>query len=155
MTKNDYTQIPSPFGQFDPFSVGFDKTFKALASQLDGIGKALPGYPPYNIKKVDENKYVIEMAVAGFAKTDLEVTLDGGKLTITGKTKDDSDLDNANVFYFYKGIAERAFSRTFTLADSVEIKNAEMVNGILKVWLENFIPEHKKPKKFDIKDGGE
>jgi len=155
MTKNDYTQIPSPFGQFDPFSVGFDKTFKALASQLDGIGKALPGYPPYNIKKVDENKYVIEMAVAGFAKTDLEVTLDGGKLTITGKTKDASDLDNANVFYFYKGIAERAFSRTFTLADSVEIKNAEMVNGILKVWLENFIPEHKKPKKFDIKDGGE
>ena len=155
MTKNDYAQIPSPFGQFDPFSVGFDKTFKALASQLDGIGKALPGYPPYNIKKVDENKYVIEMAVAGFAKTDLEVTLDGGKLTITGKTKDDSDLDNANVFYFYKGIAERAFSRTFTLADSVEIKNAEMVNGILKVWLENFIPEHKKPKKFDIKDGGE
>ena len=155
MTKNDYTQIPSPFGQFDPFSVGFDKTFKALASQLDGIGKALPGYPPYNIKKVDENKYVIEMAVAGFAKTDLEVTLDGGKLTITGNTKDASDLDNANVFYFYKGIAERAFSRTFTLADSVEIKNAEMVNGILKVWLENFIPEHKKPKKFDIKDGGE
>lgn len=155
MTKNDYAQIPSPFGQFDPFSVGFDKTFKALASQLDGIGKALPGYPPYNIKKVDENKYVIEMAVAGFAKTDLEVTLDGGKLTITGKTKDASDLDNANAYYFYKGIAERAFSRTFTLADSVEIKNAEMVNGILKVWLENFIPEHKKPKKFDIKDGGE
>ena len=155
MTKNDYTQIPSPFGQFDPFSVGFDKTFKALASQLDGIGKALPGYPPYNIKKVDENKYVIEMAVAGFAKTDLEVTLDGGKLTITGKTKDASDLDNANAYYFYKGIAERAFSRTFTLADSVEIKNAEMVNGILKVWLENFIPENKKPKKFDIKDGGE
>ena len=155
MTKNDYAQIPSPFGQFDPFSVGFDKTFKALASQLDGIGKALPGYPPYKIKKVDENKYVIEMAVAGFAKTDLEVTLDGGKLTIAGKTKDASDLDNANVYYFYKGIAERAFSRTLTLADSVEIKNAEMVNGILKVWLENFIPEHKKPKKFDIKDGGE
>lgn len=153
MTKLDYTQIPSPFTSFDPFSVGFDKTFKTLASQLDGIGKSLPGYPPYNIKKVDENKYVIEMAVAGFAKTDLEVTLDGGKLTIAGKTKDANDLDNANAYYFYKGIAERAFTRTFTLADSVEIKNAEMVNGILKVWLENFIPEHKKPKKFDIKDG--
>ena len=150
--KNDYAQIPSPFSSFDPFSVGFDKTFKALASQLDGIGKALPGYPPYNIKKVADDKYVIEMAVAGFAKTDLEITLDGGKLTIAGKTKEADDLDSANAYYFYKGIAERAFTRTFTLADTVEIKNAEMVNGILKVWLENFIPEHKKPKKIDIKD---
>jgi molecular chaperone IbpA len=148
-----YTKIPSFFDKFDPMSVGFDKTFKLLADQLETVGKNVPGYPPYNIKKVDENKYVIELAVAGFAKTDLEVTLDGGKLTIAGKTKDASDLDNANAYYFYKGIAERAFTRTFTLADSVEIKNAEMVNGILKVWLENFIPEHKKPKKFDIKDG--
>jgi molecular chaperone IbpA len=147
-----YTKIPSQFASYDPFSIGFDKTFKLLADQLESVGKNVPGYPPYNIKKVDENKYVIELAVAGFAKTDLEVTLDGGKLTIAGKTKDASDLDNANAYYFYKGIAERAFTRTFTLADSVEIKNAEMVNGILKVWLENFIPEHKKPKKFDIKD---
>jgi molecular chaperone IbpA len=157
MTKNDYEQlakipVPNVFSSFDPFSVGFDKTFKALASQLDGIGKALPGYPPYNIKKVADDKYVIEMAVAGFSKTDIEITLDGGKLIINGKTKDAEDADNAGAYYFYKGIAERAFTRTFTLADSVEIKNAEMVNGILKVWLENFIPEHKKPKKIEIKD---
>jgi molecular chaperone IbpA len=149
---NSYSQLPSSFASFDPFSVGFDKTFKLLADQLDTIGKNVPGYPPYNIKKVEDNKYVIEMAVAGFAKTDLEITLDDGKLTIAGKTKDANDADNANAYYFYKGIAERAFTRTFTLADSVEIKNAEMVNGILKVWLENFIPEHKKPKKIDIKD---
>ena len=152
MAKNDYAQLPSPFTSFDPFSVGFDKTFKLLSSQLDNIGKSLPGYPPYNIKKVDDNKYVIEMAVAGFAKTDIELTLDNGKLTITGNTKDSNDVDNANAYYFYKGIAERAFTRSFTLADTVEIKNAEIVNGILKVWLENFIPEHKKPKKIEIKD---
>ena len=152
MAKNDYAQLPSPFTSFDPFSVGFDKTFKLLSSQLDNIGKSLPGYPPYNIKKVDDNKYVIEMAVAGFAKTDIELTLDNGKLTITGNTKDSNDVDNANSYYFYKGIAERAFTRSFTLADTVEIKNAEMVNGILKVWLENLIPEHKKPKKIEIKD---
>ena len=152
MTKNEYAQLPSPFASFDPFSVGFDKTFKALASQLDGIGKNLPGYPPYNIKKVDDNKYVIEMAVAGFAKTDIELTLDGGKLTIAGNTKGANDMDNANAYYFYKGIAERAFNRTFTLADTVEVKNAELVNGILKVWLENFIPENQKPKKIEIKD---
>ena len=152
MAKNDYAQLPSPFTSFDPFSVGFDKTFKLLSSQLDNIGKSLPGYPPYNIKKVEDNKYVIEMAVAGFAKTDIELTLDNGKLTITGNTKDSNDVDNANAYYFYKGIAERAFTRSFTLADTVEIKNAEIVNGILKVWLENFIPEHKKPKKIEIKD---
>jgi molecular chaperone IbpA len=152
MTKNDYAQIPSPFGQFDPFSVGFDKTFKLLSSQLDGIGKNLPGYPPYNIKKVDDNKYVIEMAVAGFAKTDIELTLENGKLLISGKTKDTNDVDNANTYYFYKGIAERAFTRQFTLSDAVEVKNAELVNGILKVWLENLIPEHQKPKKIEIKD---
>ena len=152
MAKNEYAQLPSPFTSFDPFSVGFDKTFKLLSSQLDNIGKSLPGYPPYNIKKVDDNKYVIEMAVAGFAKTDIELTLDNGKLTITGNIKDSNDVDNANAYYFYKGIAERAFTRSFTLADTVEIKNAEMVNGILKVWLENLIPEHKKPKKIEIKD---
>ena len=106
----------------------------------------------FRSKKVEDNKYVIEMAVAGFSKTDIEITLDEGKLIINGKVRDSNELDDANAYYFYKGIAERAFTRTFTLADSVEIKNAEMVNGILKVWLENFIPEHKKPKKIDIKD---
>jgi molecular chaperone IbpA len=151
MTK-DYAQIPSPFASFDPFSVGFDKTFKLLSSQLDGMGKILPvpGYPPYNIKKVDDSKYVIEMAVAGFAKTDIELTLEGGKLTIAGKTKDASDMDKATEYYFYKGIAERAFNRTFTLADTVVVNNAELMNGILKVWLENFIPEGQKPKKINI-----
>ena len=152
MEKNDYTQAPSIFGQFDPLSVGFDKTFKLLSSQLESLGKGMPGYPPYNIKKTGDNKYVIEMAVAGFAKTDIELTMDNGKLVVTGKTKDANDMDNANVYYFYKGIAERAFTRSFTLADSVEVKNAELVNGILKVWLENLIPEHQKPKKIEIKD---
>ena len=152
MAKNDYTQAPSIFGQFDPLSVGFDKTFKLLSSQLESLGKGMPGYPPYNIKKTGDNKYVIEMAVAGFAKTDIELTMENGKLVVSGKTKDANDMDNANVYYFYKGIAERAFTRSFTLADSVEVKNAELVNGILKVWLENLIPEHQKPKKIEIKD---
>ena len=131
--------------------VGFDHLFDRL-DRLYTKSLQNASYPPYNIKKVEDNKYVIEMAVAGFSKTDLEITLDGGKLTISGKTKESDDLDNANAYYFYKGIAERAFTRHFTLADSVEIKNAEMVNGILKVWLENFIPEHKKPKKININE---
>ena len=146
------SSLPSAFSSFDPFSVGFDKTFKLLASQLDGIGKNLPGYPPYNIKKVEDNKYVIEMAVAGFAKTDIEITMDNGKLTIAGNVRDANDNDNAQAYYFYKGIAERAFTRQFTLADSVEIKDAHLMNGILKVMLENIIPESNKPKKIEIKD---
>ena len=143
--------IFSQFRKFDPFSIGFTDVFNELESMSKAVAKAAT-YPPYNIKQVKDNKYVIEMAVAGFSKTDLEITLDGGKLTITGKTKEADDTDNAGSYYFYKGIAERAFTRHFTLADSVEIKNAEMVNGILKVWLENFIPEHQKPKKIEIKD---
>ena len=147
--------LPSLFDfhkTLDPFTVGYDKFFKDIEEVTKNVAKNVPSYPPYNIKQVSKNKYVIEMAVAGFSKTDLEITLDGGKLTISGKTKEADDTDNAGAYYFYKGIAERAFTRHFTLADSVEIKNAEMVNGILKVWLENFIPEHKKPKKIEIKD---
>jgi len=139
--------LPS-LSSFDPFSVGFDKTFKLLASHLEGIGKNIPGYPPYNIKKVEENKYVIEMAVAGFAKTDIEITMENGKLLISGNTTP----DESDAMYFYKGIAERAFSRQFTLADSVEIKDAHLVNGILKIILEQIIPEDKKPKKIEIKE---
>ena len=140
------------FKDLDKFFVGFEDQVNKMQQLHNDLTKNIPNYPPYNIKKVGDDKYVIEMAVAGFSKTDIEITLDGGKLIINGKTKDADDSDNAGAYYFYKGIAERAFSRTFTLADSVEIKNAEMVNGILKVWLENFIPEHKKPKKIEIKD---
>ena len=93
MTKNDYAQLAA----FDPFSIGFDKTFKLLASHLDGIGKNLPGYPPYNIKKVEDNKYVIEMAVAGFAKTDIEITMDNGKLTIAGDVRDTGEWEETEL----------------------------------------------------------
>jgi molecular chaperone IbpA len=135
----------------DRYFVGADRVMKKLADIADQSVHIATKYPPYNIKKVDDNKYVIEMAVAGFAKTDIELTLEGGKLTIAGKTKDASDMDKATEYYFYKGIAERAFNRTFTLADTVVVNNAELMNGILKVWLENFIPESQKPRKIDIK----
>lgn len=132
-----------------PFSVGFESLAKRLNEFNDGLAKSVPGYPPYNIKKVDENKYVIELAVAGISKNDIEITLENGVLKISGSSSsaDDSCLD-----VLYKGIAERAFSRTFTLADTIEVKNADLINGMLKIWLENIIPENKKPKKIDIND---
>ena len=138
----------------DPFSfstfpkqlnttVGFEPIFKRLAEMAETMPK-IPTYPPYNIKKVDENKYVIEMAVAGFGKQDLELELQDGTLTVKG------NINSEDGEYLYKGIAERAFTRQFTLADTVEIKNADLINGMLKIWLERFIPEEKKPKKINI-----
>jgi len=139
---------------FDPFSfnksidkfnttVGFEPILKRLAESFESMPK-LPTYPPYNIKKVDENKYVIEMAVAGFGRQDIELELQDGILTVKGSiTSEDAD-------YLYKGIADRAFTRQFTLADAVEVKNADLINGMLKIWLERFIPEEKKPKKINI-----
>ena len=130
----------------DKFFVGFDDSFNRLAKLHDEVAKNIPNYPPYNIKKVEDNKYVVELAVAGFGKSDVEITFEDGKLIVAGKAADDSDNEN----FLYKGIANRAFSRTFILNDQVEIKNAEMLNGMLKIFLERIIPEHKKPKKIEI-----
>ena len=135
---------------FDPFSfatnlsknsVGFDELF----SKFSDMTKAA-GYPPYNIKKTGDNTYVIEMAVAGFGRQDIELVLEEGVLTIKGELKTDEKND-----YLFKGIADRAFTRKFTLADTIEIRNADMLNGMLRVWLERLIPEHKKSKKIEIK----
>lgn len=137
---------------FDKFFVGADKIIENLSRAHEAAAKAIPGYPPYNIAKVDDNKYVIEMAVAGFGKNNLEIELANSVLTVKGSTTvDEEPKEETNpVSYIYKGIADRAFTRKFTLADTVEIKNAELVNGMLKLWLENIIPESKKPKKINI-----
>lgn len=134
---------------YDKFFVGFDNAWNNLAKLHDDVTKNIPGYPPYNIRKVEENKYVVELAVAGFARQDIEITLDENKLVVTGQTKDDSENN-----FLYKGIANRAFTRTFALDDHIEVENAELVNGMLKVFLERIIPEHKKPKKIEVKDTG-
>lgn len=137
---------------YDPFSfakqfnttVGFEPILKKLAEISETFPK-IPTYPPYNIKKTGENTYVIELAVAGFGKQDIELELQDGILTIKGNVKTDEATE-----YLFKGIAERAFTRQFTLADTVEVKNADLINGMLKIWLERFIPDEKKPKKINI-----
>jgi molecular chaperone IbpA len=142
---------------FDPFSfpeltksaIGFDQIVKKLGEMTENLPK-IPTYPPYNIRKVDENKYVIEVAVAGFGSQDLELELQDGTLTIKGKT---AAASNDTSDYIFKGIADRAFTRQFTLADTVVVKNADLVNGMLKVALERFIPEEKKPQKININEG--
>ena len=134
--------------KLDMFTVGFGDMQKRLLEATENLAKSVPGWPPYNIAKVDENKYVIEVAVAGFARSDLEIELQDNKLLIRGATKPDE-----KAAYLHKGIADRAFKREFHLADTVEVQNAEIINGLLKVWLENVIPDSKKPRKVDIADG--
>jgi molecular chaperone IbpA len=125
--------------------IGFDAILENLRRANDQLAKT-PNYPPYNIKKIDDEHFVIEMAVAGFGKANLDVELKDDTLTITGN-HEASDND-----YIYQGIANRAFTRQFTLADTVVVKNAELVNGLLKIALERYIPEEKKAKKIDIMD---
>jgi len=134
------------FGKIQPFTIGFDETLNMLRKVTEQTQKVV-GYPPYNIKQVKENKYVIEMAVAGFAKTDLEIIMDGNKLVVKGLTKEDEDEQ-----FLYKGIANRAFERAFTLNDKVEIKEAELVNGMLKIWLENIVKTQDAIKRIGIND---
>lgn len=135
----------STFKDFDKFFVGFDDQFNRMAKFHDDVTKNIPSYPPYNIRKTGENDYVIELAVAGFSQSEIDVEFNDGKLIIRGNVKEDTS-DN----YMFKGIANRAFTRTFALDDHIEIKGADLENGMLTIVLERIIPEHKRPKKILI-----
>lgn len=135
---------------FDKFLVGFDDQWKQLSKLRDDVTKNFSNYPPYNIKKIDDTKYVIEMAVAGFAKSDLKITCEDNKLTVVGSV--DHGDSSEEVDYLYKGIGARDFTRTFALNDQVEVKSAKVTNGILEIGLERIVPDHKKPKEIEIHD---
>ena len=137
------------FKDFDKFFVGFDDQFNRLYKLHDDITKNIPNYPPYNIRKTGDNTYHIEIAVAGFAKQDIDIELKEDTLIVRGNAATD-ETDNMGTFLF-KGIANRAFTRTFALDDQIEVKDAEMFNGMLRILLERIIPEHKKPKKIPVK----
>ena len=139
------------FKDMDKLFVGFDDTFNRIAKMHDDLTKNIPNYPPYNIKKTGDNTYVIELAVAGFGKQDIEIELADGKMIVKGNINSQDQEEN----FLFKGIANRAFTRTFALDDHIEVKNAEMFNGMLKVFLEKIIPEHKKPKKIEVTDKSE
>ena len=129
------------------FFVGYDKVLDKLATIADQSAKLIQNYPPFNIKKVDQNKYAIEIALAGFSKQDVQIELDGSKLVITGNVESKDTEDT----FIFKGISNKAFTREFTLADNVEIQGAEFINGMLKIWLDTLEPATKK-KKIDIKE---
>lgn len=141
------------FGDVDRFFVGFDDTFRRLNSFTKDYAKTITSnYPPFNVKKLNENRYVLELAVAGFGKGDLNIEMKDGVLTIHGRSNYDSDNETAQ--YLVKGVAERGFERSFTLSDTVEVKNAELLNGMLKIYLDNVVPV-TKAVQIAITDGVE
>ena len=136
----------SIFNQLRPLSVGFDDMFDHFESMFD-----VPtiNYPPYNIVKTGDNKFDIEVALAGFNKKDINVTSENNMLTIESKQDEKSKDKDGEVIH--KGISKRYFKRSFTIADDVEVKGAELKDGLLKVSTEKIIPDAKKLKTIDIK----
>ena len=136
----------SIFNQLRPLSVGFDDMFDHFESMFD-----VPtiNYPPYNIVKTGDNKFDIEVALAGFNKKDINVTSENNMLTIESKEDEKSKDKDGEVIH--KGISKRYFKRSFTIADDVEVKGAELKDGLLKVSMEKIIPDAKKLKTIDIK----
>ena len=140
----------SIFNQLRPVTVGFDNAFDHFERMFDDdFMTTIPAFPHYNIVKKAENKYDIEIALAGYNKKDIEVELKEGILTI--KSKKDKEEDTKDGEVIHKGIAKRYFSKAFTIADDVEVKGAELKDGLLKVSMERIVPEHRKAKTIDIK----
>jgi len=125
----------------DPLFIGFDRMFNRLTNTTT----TQSGFPPYNVRKVDDDTYVVELAVAGFNKDSIEITEHDGVLSIKGERPEDVEE------YVHKGIAGRKFTRTFTLAEYMFVDSADLNDGMLYVVVKRNIPEDKKPKTITIK----
>lgn len=138
------------FGPLHHSTLGFDKLFEDVEKMLNvDLQKSVSNFPPHNILKLDDSRYIVELAVAGFSKEEIDISVDDGKLTVKGEKKD----KETDVQYLHRGIGTRSFTKTLTIADTVEVKGAEFKDGILRIGLENIIPEHKKPRKVEIGEG--
>tara|TARA_R100000322_G_scaffold133020_1_gene88871 strand:+ start:401 stop:817 length:417 start_codon:yes stop_codon:yes gene_type:complete len=131
------------FGQFSPFSVGFDEIFNTL--HRASIPQS--NYPPYDILKEDD-KYIIRIAIAGFKKSEVDIELDDNTLTVSVCREDNTGKQRAE--FLHKGISSKEFYKSFALAEHVEVKKATMSDGILRIMLEKNIPENERPKKIKI-----
>ncbi len=125
-------------------SVGFD-VFDNIFDSVFNLNESNTSYPPYNILKSDNN-YTISLAIAGFSKDELDVSLKENELVIRGISKDQDD----KIEFLHRGIAGRNFERKFRLADNIKVSDASYENGLLNVYLEREIPEHQKPRKIEI-----
>lgn len=128
--------------QLHKFGIGFDNMFDEL---MRVTSQQQTNYPPHNILKIDENNFVIQLAVAGFGEGEIDINLEKNVLTVKGQTGRETQGE-----YLVHGISMRDFERTFTLAEYVEVNSAEVVNGILSICLERIVPDEKKPKAIAI-----
>ena len=144
------TRNLSIFNQLRPVTVGFDNMFDHFESMFEGDVFNIPqvNFPPYNIVKTGDCTYDVELALAGFSKDDITVDYADNILSVKSIKKDEKKEEDG---VLHRGISKRMFSKSFTIADDVEVKGAELKDGLLKISMERIIPEGKKPRSIDIK----
>ena len=138
------------FNQLTPYAVGFDRVFDQLNRYVDN-NTTSTGFPPYNIRKEGDYNYVIELALAGFGKDDIEVEVADSTLSIRSTSKPLNEDVASNEDTVYRGISYRKFDRKFTLAEDVVVNGAKLENGMLILELERVVPESKKPRLVQVK----
>ena len=143
------TSTLSLFNKLRPVSVGFDSVFDHFESIFNESPSLHTNYPPYDILKTDEHSYVIELAVAGFSKNDIAVTVENGVLTVESNRQGNSESNGQEIIH--RGISKGYFKKSFSISDDVEIRGAELKDGLLRISMEKIIPESRKRKEISIK----
>ena len=142
INTTNWNDFVSAFPQIESRLIGFDRVFDAVQR----VNTSEANFPPYNIKKIDDENYEIQIALAGFSKSELDITVEDGNLIVKGEQAETSKTE-----YLHKGIAERNFTRTWSLAESVKVSGSELKDGVLTINLVNKIPDELKPQSIKIK----
>ena len=146
VTGNTLSLFNENFNKLTPYAVGFDRMFDNLNRYVDNNQQS-HGFPPYNIRKEGDYNYVIEMALAGFGKKDIEIGVSDGTLSVRSTKENETDNDSQ----LYRGISFRKFDRRFTLSEDIVVQGASLENGMLTINLERIVPEEKKPRLIEVK----
>lgn len=149
--REEMTDLQKVFGDIVRSSVGMERFMDAHKQIADVASKMNSHFPAYNIKKLSENKYEVELAIAGYTIGDVSIELDKNVLSIRSEKQDLGALADS---FIYKGFTYKGFNRSFTLEDNVRVEDAELVNGLLKIYLERLVPEAQKAKKVNIRQPG-
>ena len=145
LNTTNWNDFVSAFPQVESRLIGFDRVFDAVTKLHTVEGGQSNSFPPYNIKKLDAENYEIQIALAGFSKSELDISVEDGNLVVSGEQEKSDDE------FLHKGIAERNFKRTWALADDVKVTGSKLKDGVLTISLVHEIPEEKKPTSIEIK----
>ena len=145
LNTTNWNDFVSAFPQIESRLIGFDRVFDAVTRLHTVEGGQSNSFPPYNIKKLDSENYEIQIALAGFSKSELDISVEDGNLVVSGQQEKSDDE------FLHKGIAERNFKRTWALADDVKVTGSKLKDGVLTISLVHEIPEEKKPTSIEIK----